>query len=356
METVNGKDMGKKQQLVIGIIIALDILAVILCIVIVINFRRQAVYEADSGKIFTMGTEARVKVLADSRQTAQNCIKAAAEQFNLIEKIFSDRRSDSEISAVNREAFKGPMKVSRQVYQLIKTSVGFSELSGGAFDITVGPLVDLWRQAGDANRMPSDEQIKEACAKVGFKKLILDDTDTTVRFAAEGMRLDFGGIAKGYAVDLAAEAMKSSGAKSGMVDIGGNIRCFGKPPKGKEDWVIGLQNPDLKSPQQVIMMLKLDDKSVATSGNYQRFVIIGGKHFSHIIDPRTGQTVEGLASVTIITEQATDADALSTAATVLGLEKGKKLIEQIPLTDAIFITEGPEYKIIKTSGIEKLEK
>jgi thiamine biosynthesis lipoprotein len=341
---------------VIGIIIALDILAAIVCVVIIINFRRQVVYEADSGTILTMGTVAHVKALADSGQTAENCIKAATKQFEQIEKFFSDKRSDSEISRVNREAFNGSVKLSGEVYQLIKTSITFSELSGGAFDITIGPLVDLWKQAGDANSLPGDEQIKEACSKVGFKKLILDDANSTVRFAVEGMRLDFGGIAKGYAVDLAVEAMKSSGATSGMVDIGGNIRCFGRPPKGKEDWIIGVQNPDLTSPQQVIMTLKLDDKSVATSGNYQRFVTVSSKRFSHIIEPRTGKTIEGLSSVTIITERATDADALSTSVTVMGPQAGLKLIEKIPLTDAIVITAGPEYKIIKTDGTGKLIK
>ncbi len=345
-----------KVKRIIAIIIALDILVTIAIVAIFIGYRRTNIYEVESGKIITMGTGARVKALAPNRQTAQNCIRVAMEQFNLIEKIFSDKRSDSQISLVNREAYKRPVKVSREVFDLITTSFTFSELSGGAFDITVGPLVDLWKQAGDANNVPSDEQIKESLSKVGYKKLILNEADSSVRFTVEGMRLDFGGIAKGYAVDLAVEAMLDSGAVGGMVDIGGNIRCFGKPPKEQEDWVIGVQNPNLSSPQQVIMILKLDDKSAATSGNYKRFVTIGGRHFSHIIDPRTGQTVEELSSVTIITEQATDADALSTSVTVMGAEDGMKLIEKIPLTDAIVITPAPEYKIIKTKGVEKLLK
>ncbi len=351
-----GRNMEIPIRRIIAIIIALDIVVTIAIVMIFINYRRSKIYEEDSGKIFTMGTEARIKVLAPNRQTAQDCIEAATEQFNLIEKIFSDKRSDSQISLVNREAFTRPVKVSREVIELIQTSITFSELSGAAFDITVGPLVDLWKQAGDANKMPSDDQIKDALSKVGYDKLIFNEADSTVRFDVEGMRLDFGGIAKGYAVDLAVEAMQNSGAIGGMVDIGGNIRCFGKPPKEQKDWVIGLQNPDLTAPQQVIMTLKLDNKSIATSGNYQRFVTIGGKKFSHIIDPRSGQTIEGLASATIITEQATDADALSTSVTVMGAQEGLKLIEKIPLTDAIFITAGPEYNIIKTAGVEKLLK
>ena len=284
------------------------------------------------------------------------CIDAALEQIDIIENLFSYHKSDSEISRINRDAFNAPVKVSRQVYQLIKRSVEFSSFTDGAFDITVGPLVDLWHQAGEANSMPTDEEIDSARSKVGYEKLILDDMNSTVQFAVDGMRIDLGGIAKGYGVDMAIEAIRDSGSIGGLVNIGGEIRCFGMPPKGKKHWLIGLQNPDLKATNQTILTLKINDKAVSTSGDYQRFVTIGGRHFSHIIDLKSGKSAESLSSVTIITEQATDADALATAVSVMGREKGLNLIENIPLTEAILISPPPDYKITKTSSADKFIK
>jgi thiamine biosynthesis lipoprotein len=170
------------------------------------------------------------------------------------------------------------------------------------------------------------------------------------------MSLDLGGIAKGYAVDKAIEAVQKLGALGAMVDLGGNIRCFGTPPQGKKTWTIGLQDPNTDNPAGLLLKLQLSHESVATSGDYQQFAIIDGKKQSHIIDRRTGKGAEGLSSVTIIAPNATDADALSTAVTVLGPQKGLELIESMPDTAAILVSPAPEYKITKTTGAEKYIK
>jgi thiamine biosynthesis lipoprotein len=171
------------------------------------------------------------------------------------------------------------------------------------------------------------------------------------------MRVDLGGIAKGYAIDKAVEAMQKAGATGGMVDIGGDIRCFGLPSAGQSVWRIGLQDPDKAKDGfdtgTPLLVLHLTDAAVATSGGYRRFARIQGEKYSHIINRLTGAAAKGLSSVTVISRSAIDADALATAVDVMGTEKGLALIEEIPQTDAILITSAPQYKLIKTTGAEK---
>ena len=304
-----------------------------------------------------MGTFVRVVAVAADSNTAKRCIEAAFAEIEKVDKLMSYYKSDSEISELNRDGFRRAVKVGKSTYEVLQRSVEFSKLSGGAFDVTVGPLMDLWHSAQDANSLPADAELQQARSKVGYDKLILDANETSVRFSVEGMRVDLGGIAKGYALDKAVEAMQNGGAVGGMVDIGGEVRCFGLPPAGQNKWRIGLQDPkeakvgfDAGAP---LLILHLTDAAVATSGHYRRFVTIGGKRYSHIVDPESGHSSESLASVTIICPSATDADALATAVSVMGAEKGLALIETIPETEAILISSPPEYKLIKTSGAEK---
>ena len=345
--------MDREKKRTSAAIFTANIALAFFCIAVTVGCRSKSPYSIDSGERLVMGTVAHITAVAEDRQTARQCIDAAAEQIDIIENLFSYHKDDSEISAINREAFGAPVKASRQAYQLIKKSVEFSRLSGGAFDITVGPLVDLWHRAGEANSTPTVEEIASARSLVGYEKLILDDVNSTVQFSVDGMRLDLGAIAKGYAVDVAIETIREGGSIGGLVNIGGEIRCFGTPPDGRKHWLIGVQNPNLAAAEQTILTLKINDKAVSTSGDYQRFVTIGGRHFSHIIDTKSGRSAKALSSVTIITEQATDADALATAVSVMDLEKGLNLIESVPFTEAIFISPAPDYKITKTSGADK---
>jgi thiamine biosynthesis lipoprotein len=315
--------------------------------------------EVDSGHRLVMGTFARIVAIAADSKIADKAVEAALAEIESVDKLMSDYKSDSEISQVNQKGFQQPVPVSKPTYGVLEKSIEFSKLTGGAFDITVGPLVDLWRSAGKKGRAPTEEELAAAKTKVGFEKLQLDQENRTVRFAVEGMRVDLGGIAKGYAVDKAIEAMQRAGAVGGMVDIGGDLRCFGKPPKGRSKWSIALQNPNVNKntdESDLLLVLKLDNAAVATSGDYQQFVLIEGKRYSHIINRRTGAGAEGLSSVTIITDSATDADALATAVSVMGVEKGLALIEKMPNAEAIVITSPPKYKLVKTMGAEKYLK
>ena len=315
--------------------------------------------ELDSGHRMVMGTFARAVVIAKDLDAAGKCIESGFTQINKVDDLMSDYKSDSEISSVNRDGFKKAVQLSQSTYEVLQKSIEFSELTDGAFDVTVGPLVELFRKAKRKQVLPGPDEIADAKSKVGFEKLKLDDRNRTVQFTVEGMQLDVGGIAKGYAVDKAVETMQTHGAIGGMVDLGGDIRCFGAPLKGRDHWVIGLQNPNMvkdSAGREVLLKLKIANGAIATSGDYQQFIIIEGKRRSHIIDRKTGTSTEGLSSVTIIADNATNADALATAVSVMGYEKGLELIENIPGTEAILITSQPEFKLIKTSGAEKYIK
>lgn len=337
--------------------IVVIITLVVITFILSIGNNRQV--EIDSGYRLVMGTFARIVAVAEDSQTAQDCIKAGMAQISKVDELMSDYKSDSEISLVNKNGFNKPVQVSRPTYEVLEKSIEFSKLTDGAFDITVGPLVDLFKSAKENNIGPDEKQIAQAKSKVGYEKLTLDEQNRTVQFTVEGMRLDLGAIAKGYAVDKATEAMKQSGAIGGMVDLGGDIRCFGTPSKEKKDWLIGLQNPNLENDNisnGLVLTLALTNEAAATSGDYRQFAIIEDQRQSHIIDRTTGKSAQELSSVTIIAENATDADALATAVSVMGPEKGLALIEKIPATEAILITSKPKYKILKTSCAKKYIK
>ncbi len=309
-----------------------------------------------------MGTFARIITVAHSQRQAQRCIEAGFDELVRIDALMSDYKADSELSKVNREAFAGPVKISPELFGILQKSVEFSRLSNGAFDITVGPLVDLWHRAGEANSLPDESALAEAKARVGYEKLLLDANELAVRFAVKGMRLDLGGIAKGYAIDKAVEAMKLSGAVAGMVDVGGDIRCFGKP-LDRDAWAIGVQDPKAAGkdkdeaiegliPGDYLMVVRLSNAAAATSGDYRRFVKIEGKEFSHIIDTSTAEGAGKLTSVTVIAPTALEADALATAVSVLGVEKGIALVERLSTAEALLITASPQFELLKSSGAD----
>ncbi len=340
-----------RKYLRLAIVVAVPVMLVG---ILYMRVRVTGVVEENSGYRLVMGTFSRVVVLAKSRWTAKRCIEGAFDVQNRIESLMSDYREDSELSKINRYAAQGPVPVSEMTFEVLRQAVHFYQLSDGAFDVTVGPLVDLWRQAGKTNVPPTEGALAEARRRVGSDKLILDEKNRTVRFAAEGMRVDLGGIGKGYAVDKAVEAMRKRGAIGGLVDLGGNIRCFGRPPQGQETWRIGLQDPNVApdefGPSKPLLILALTKESVATSGDYRRFVKVQGQKQSHIIDTHTGQGANKLISDTIIAVDATTADALSTAVNVLGPEAGLALIERLPDAEAILIPAGEKISLVYSRG------
>jgi thiamine biosynthesis lipoprotein len=310
----------------------------------------------DSGRRITMGTFAWVVAVAEDSQTAASCAEKGIAEILRIEELMSDYKDDSDISLLNRDGFKGPVKLSADSFELLERSCEISRMTGGAFDVTAGPLVDLWRVAGATNSLPSDAEIAKTLEKVGFGKLRLDRDKMTARFDVDGMRVDPGAVAKGYAVDAAVSAAKRNGAMGAMVEIGGDIRCFGAPPRNKNAWRIGLENAGSGrrggGSDSILIVLKIPDAAVATSGHHRRFAVVEGRRISHIVDTSDGSGSDKLSSVTVIAPTATDADALATAVIVMGREKGLELIESLPETEAILVGNAPEYEIVKSGGAD----
>jgi thiamine biosynthesis lipoprotein len=310
--------------------------------------------QLDSPDKIVMSTIARVVAVAPNEKIARLSIDTAFEKIYGVERLMNRYDPNSQLSRVNLLAAKEPVKVDKELFDVLQQSVEYGRKTDGAFDITVGPLVDLWKKCAESNSIPTDKQLAQVRKTIGYDKLLLDSNDFSVRFAAEGMKLDLGGIAKGFAVDLAVEEMKKAGAIGGLVAVGGEIGCFGTTEKN-EKWIVGIQNPQIQDAdvgQNVIARLCLTDRNVSTSGDYRRFYKIGEHHFSHILNPATQKSAGELTSVTIIASNGTQADALATAVSVLGAEKGLELIEKTEDTQALLIKAGSK-EIIKSSGVQK---
>jgi len=245
---------------------------------------------------------------------------------------------------VNAKAAQGAVKINAELFELLKTSLEYSRITDGAFDITyasVGFMYDF-----RAHQKPSDSQIKSALPAVNYRHIVLDEKNRTVRFTQVGVRIDLGGIGKGHAVDRGIAILKSLGIKNALVTAGGDSRIigdrFGKP------WVIGIRHPDDKS--KVIAKIPLEDTAISTSGDYERYFDEDGKRYHHIMDPRTGRSASKVRSATILADSATRTDGLSKSAFVLGPEEAMKLYNRLGDVDAILVTL--EGKVLYSQGIE----
>lgn len=347
MQPISGKR-------VIAILVTLGLLAA----AVVSRWYQSRDIVVESPNLVVMGTLARIHVRCRTESVGQEAIMAARKAIDDMDRLFSTYRDDSELAQVNRQAAQTPVAVPEEVYRLLERSCYYSRMSGGAFDITVTPLIRLWKQAGKTGQRPSPEEIAKAQDKVGYQKLVLREEggQFLVSFAQEGMELNVDAIAKGYAVDRALEALKMEGVTGGLVDIGGEVACFGG------HWRIGIQDPfasDNDNPlsQHPCWVIMLDDGAVATSGNYRRYVKIGEQHFSHILDPGTGQPADKVPSVTIIAPKTIDADALATALSVIGPEAGLKLIAMFDRTECMLVTGIPENPMLTRSpGFARYEQ
>jgi thiamine biosynthesis lipoprotein len=296
-----------------------------------------------------MGTYASVMAGADEGGRAAEYAQVCAEKMREIEAQLSLYRKDSELSRLNAEAGTGPMRVGGHLRANLVLALRFGELSGGAFDVTVGPLVKMWGFSG--GQPPAEwvtpERIEETRRRVGFRRIRIQGDE--VSLAGTNMVVDLGGIAKGYAVDVCCEELLRRGARNFVVNLGGNMRCFGRP-EASRSWQIGVQNPF--RPHEAIGRLDLGNgMAVATSGNYERFVMIGGRRCAHIIDPRTGLPVEGMAGVTVLAATAAEADALSTSLFVLGMEEGARVAASVTNGAAVFVPDRQPMEVWTTHSM-----
>jgi thiamine biosynthesis lipoprotein len=283
---------------------------------------------------------------------AQNATQAAFEEIRRIDRLLSTYKEESEISEVNRRAAKEPVAVGSDFWSVVTASRAYVETSTGSFDPTVYPLMRAWGFRKREGRLPAPEEIEHILPLVDFGNVVLDESSRTIRFKREGMGLDFGGIAKGYAVDRAIEVLKGLGVRRAIMDAGGNFYGLGTPV-GREKWQAGIRHPFRLD--EIIAKFPVSDAGVATSGNYERFFEIDGVKYCHIMDPRTGWPVPDMLSATVVTDTAMAADALSTSVFVLGAEKGMDLIENLPGVEGMLIVQdaGNEtgFRIILSSGL-----
>lgn len=314
-------------------------LVVLICLCIVVTgCERQTVGEPISKTEFMMNTVMTIKIY-DSKD--EKILEEVFDRLREIENRMSKTISDSDVSKINQNAGKNPVKVHKDVYYVLKKSIEFAELTDGAYDPTIGPLVELWniKEEGEneVHSIPEKEKIVEAMNKVDYRKLELLD-DNNVLLKEEGMIIDLGGIVKGYAADEVKKILKQKGVNSAIIDLGGNVYAYGEKPKDKY-WKIGIQNP-FEFRGNYIGIMSVVDSSIVTSGDYERYFEVNGKRYHHIIDPKTGYPAEsGLSAVSVVTKNSIDGDALSTSLFILGREKGTELIKKLENVDAIFIAK-----------------
>jgi thiamine biosynthesis lipoprotein len=283
-----------------------------------------------------MGTTFTIYLYSSDQVKADTDFEAAFDEIERIEEALSNYRPSSELSRINRLAAQQSVTTDPEVFDLLQTSFDYSRRSGGAFDITVGPLMQAWGFFRKNGQYPTRAQLLQARARVGWKRVDLDPEHRTVRFDVPGMEFDMGGIGKGYAVDRVIELLRDAGVKSALVDAGSStLYALGAPP-GKDGWKVLVPQPGDRS--HAISEVVLHDNSLSTSGSYEKFFRLNGRTYCHIMDPRTGAPVQGMLQTTVIAPTGTESDALSTTMFVMGPAKGRKLLESIPNTSAVWIT------------------
>ncbi|GAB4139476.1 MAG: FAD:protein FMN transferase [Planctomycetaceae bacterium] len=283
-----------------------------------------------------MGVDFTITVYAPSEAIANRAASAAYARIEKLNKILSDYNPESEISRLGRLSGPGkPVRVSPDLLKVMTHSLALSRKSNGAFDVTLGHLTRLWRLARRTKMLPSDQERKSALSRTGYQYVRINSCQSTVELLKTGMRLDMGGIAKGYAADEALKVLKKHGLTRAMVDASGDI-SIGDPPPGKAGWVIGIAS--LRKPNAPPnRYLELKNVAVATSGDAFQYVQIDGKRFSHIINPKTGLGLTTRSSVTVIAPTGIQADSLASAVSVLGMKRGIHLIEQTAGAEALFV-------------------
>lgn len=287
-----------------------------------------------------------IVVYGNDAQSLRQSVDAAFDEVDRIDRLMSHYKPDSPLSCLNQEAAKAPVKTDPELFDFLAECLRYSRESDGAFDITVGPLMKAWGFFRGEGRMPSEQELVKARRNVGFQHVILDEKARTVFFDQPGVELDLGGIAKGYAVDRAVAVLQRRGINSALVSAGGStIYGLGTPPH-EAGWEVKLQDP--VAPDKTALTVRLKNQALSVSGSYEKFFELGGRRYSHIMDPRTGQPVEGVLSVAVVTSSGTAGDALDNVFYVRGVEWGRNSLPAFPVSEVIFF-------LSETSGRLRIE-
>jgi FAD:protein FMN transferase len=284
-----------------------------------------------------MGNIFNITVVAVDEKTANTHIESAIAEIRRIEKLLTTYSDDSQTNLINANAGIKPVKVDEEVFNLIERSIGISKITQGAFDISYGSIdKSLWNFDKSMTKLPDSKTALKMVHLIDFRNIILDKENTTVFLKEKGMRIGFGGIGKGYAAEMAKQILVKQNVKSGIINASGDLCVWGQQPDNKK-WTIGVADP--VSPNKPFSYMEISNSAVATSGNYEKFVTINGKKYSHTIDPKTGLPISGIKSVTIIAPNAEFADAMATPIAVMGIKAGLFLIDQIPNLHCIIIDD-----------------
>ena len=319
----------------INLLLRYSITPLLLCLLVSCGPGEKRLYKETRASMYTI---VEITVSSDSQQKAKTAIDNAFGELERLAKLLNFYAEDSEISAVNRNAGNKPVRVSPETVEIIEKALYVSENTGGAFDITVGPLVRLW----DFQKkiIPDRAIVKEKLKLVGYKHIVIDKEASTVFLKTKGIQIDLGGIIKGFAADKAVEILKQQGIKAGIVAIAGDIKTFGIRPDGGL-WKVGIQNPRQQTDKdEITATIAMTDMAISTSGDYERYFIIDGKRYHHILNPKTGYPADECRSVSIIAKDGSITDPFSTGIFILGAEKGIKLLEEMGIDGIIVDKNG----------------
>jgi len=280
-----------------------------------------------------MGTRFEI-TLVSTQEVANQYLNAAQGEIERIERLISSWDANSQTAEINRQAGVKPVKVAKELYGLIARSIEISKITQGAFDISYAALDPVWFFDGRMKAVPSESERLKSVQNIGFKDMVLNAKEQTVYLPKKGMKIGFGAIGKGYAADATKKLMKSLGVSSGIINASGDLTSWGEKPDGT-DWQVGISNPE--NPAKVFSWFPVRDAAVATSGNYEKYVTLEGKQYSHIMDPRTGMPVSGIKSVTVFAPKAELADAFATAVFIMGIDTGIDTISQLPGMSCIIV-------------------
>ena len=284
-----------------------------------------------------MGNSFALTVVEENAEIAEEHIDAAIDEIKRIEALLTTFSENSQTNLVNQQAGTSPVRVDKEVFQLVQRSIRISELTQGSFDISYGSIdKSLWNFDLSMKALPDKATAQASVRLINYKNILLDEADSSIFLKEKGMRIGFGGIGKGYAAEMAKSLLIKRGVKAGVVNAAGDLTTWGKQPDGKE-WTVGIADPTIRD--RSFSSICISNMAIATSGNYEKYVVIDGKKYSHTIDPKTGFPVTGIKSATIICPNAELADAMATPITIMGVAVGLDLVNQLPNMACIIVDD-----------------
>jgi len=286
-------------------------------------------------ELLLMGCDFKITVVAANESESIKYIDIAITEIKRIEHLISSWDKNSQTTLINNNAGIKPVKVDRELIELIERSIAISKITDGTFDISFASMDRIWKFDGSVTEMPSKEEVNASVEKVGFENIVINKQNSTVFLRKKGMKIGFGGIGKGYAADKAKALLMNKGVIAGIVNASGDLTTWGKQSNGKA-WQVGVKNPLNKN--KIFAWFPIENRAVVTSSNYEKYVMINGKRYTHIINPKTGYPSQGIISVSVFAPKAELADALATSIFVMEAEQGLYFVNQITTVDCIIVT------------------